>query len=156
SHPNIVSVYDFGRTPDGAFYYAMEYLSGIDLQRLVVEDGPQPAGRVLPILIQAAEALAEAHAYGLIHRDIKPANLILEGGTRHPDRVKIFDFGLVKRADEDVGRSEDLAMSRNMLLGTPLYMAPEAITDSASVDARADLYALGAVAYFLLTGEAVF
>jgi len=151
SHPNIVSVYDFGRTPEGSFYYAMEFLCGVDLQRLVEEQGPQPVPRVVAILTQAADALAEAHAVGLVHRDVKPANMILCDHDRHPDRLKVFDFGLVKHAASDPGASHDGALT-----GTPLYMSPESISAPESMDARADLYALGAVGYFLLTGKPVF
>jgi serine/threonine-protein kinase len=150
SHPNTVSIYDFGRTPDGVFYYAMEYLEGLDLGQLVDEDGPQPEGRVVHILEQVLGALAEAHAVGLIHRDIKPSNVILceRGGL--PDVAKVVDFGLVK----ELGVPDDVTRD-NALVGTPLYLAPEAIRSS-SVDARSDLYSLGAVAYFLLTGTRVF
>lgn len=151
SHPNIVSVYDFGRTPEGSFYYAMEFLCGIDLQRLVTDHGPQPPERVLPMLVQAADALAEAHAVGLVHRDVKPANMILCNSERHPDRLKMFDFGLVKSMGPDVTISHE-----NALTGTPLYLSPEAIKAPDSIDGRADLYALGAVGYFLLTGKPVF
>jgi serine/threonine-protein kinase len=150
SHPNTVSIYDFGRTPDGVFYYAMEYLEGLDLGQLVEEDGPQPSGRVLHILKQVLGALAEAHAVGLIHRDIKPSNIILceRGGL--PDVAKVVDFGLVK----ELGVPDDISRD-DALVGTPLYLAPEAIR-SPAVDARSDLYSLGAVAYFLLTGTRVF
>jgi tRNA A-37 threonylcarbamoyl transferase component Bud32 len=149
SHPNTVSIYDFGRTPDGVFYYAMEYLEGLDLDQLVGEDGPQPEGRVIHILGQILGALEEAHAVGLIHRDIKPSNIILceRGGL--PDVAKVVDFGLVKQ----LGAPDDV--TRDTLVGTPLYLAPEAI-QSSTVDARSDLYSLGAVAYFLLTGTRVF
>jgi serine/threonine-protein kinase len=150
SHPNTVSIYDFGRTPDGVFYYAMEYLEGVNLDQLVREDGPQPEGRVVHILGQVLGALAEAHAVGLIHRDVKPSNVILcqRGGL--PDVAKVVDFGLVK----ELGTPGDVTRDE-ALVGTPLYLAPEAIR-SADVDSRADLYSVGAVAYFLLTGEHVF
>src|SRR6185503_18587042 len=106
SHPNIVSVYDFGRTPEGSFYYAMEFLSGLDLHRIVASSGPMPPGRVLRILGQAADALAEAHAVGLVHRDIKPANMILCDGERRPDHLKVFDFGLVKQLNTATAESQ--------------------------------------------------
>jgi serine/threonine-protein kinase len=155
THPNTVSIYDFGRTPEGTFYYAMEYLDGLDLQTLVDGDGPQPPGRVAQLLSQVCGALAEAHGVGLIHRDVKPANIILceRGGT--PDVVKVLDFGLVKQ----LGLAESVATSAsavNHIIGTPLYLSPEAITNPQGVDGRSDLYALGAVGYMLLTGAPPF
>lgn len=153
SHANIVSVYDFGRSATGAFYYAMEYVDGIDLEHLVLRDGPQVPGRVLRILRQATDALAEAHAAGLVHRDIKPSNMILTPHGRHGEQIKLVDFGLVKEVA--TGR-ETLASDVFAVKGTPLYMAPETITQAAPVDARTDLYSLGAVGYFLLTGAPVF
>ena len=152
THPNTVAVYDFGHTEGGIFYYAMELLDGISLHALVERDGPQPSGRVIHILTQLASALAEAHAIGLVHRDVKPANVFLceRGGI--PDFVKVLDFGLVKHA----GRTDPNLSRRDAIAGTPHYMAPESITDPDSVDARVDIYALGAVGYFLLTGTTVF
>jgi eukaryotic-like serine/threonine-protein kinase len=155
SHPNIIAVYDFGRSAKGVFYYAMEYLDGVDLELLVREDGAQPPARVLGILRQAADALAEAHAVGLIHRDVKPANMILCDGPRRSDNVKLVDFGLVKNVGGGTvgsGLVSDVAVLR----GTPLYMAPEAISEPEHIDGRTDLYALGAVGYFLLMGRPVF
>jgi serine/threonine-protein kinase len=150
SHPNTVTVFDYGRTPDGVFYYAMEYLEGLGLDQLVAADGPQTPGRVVHILRQVLEALAEAHGVGLVHRDVKPGNIILceRGGL--PDVAKVVDFGLVKDLEAEGDVTHDAA-----LVGTPLYLAPEAIRAPAA-DARADLYSLGAVAYFLLTGQHVF
>jgi hypothetical protein len=154
AHPNTIAIYDYGRTLDGVFYYAMEYLDGLSLERLVHEHGPQPAGRVVQIVAQVAEALGEAHALGLIHRDIKPANIMLCDRGGIPDLVKVLDFGLVK--DLEGASPETLQLTgTTSLTGTPLYMSPEAITHR-DLDGRADLYALGAVAYFLLTGTPPF
>jgi tRNA A-37 threonylcarbamoyl transferase component Bud32 len=154
THPNTISIYDYGRSPDGVFYYAMEYLDGIDLQKLVDGAGAQPSAIVAHILEQVCGALSEAHAAGLIHRDIKPANVILceRGGT--PAVAKVVDFGLVKALESADGAPE--ATSAQSLVGTPLYMSPEAIRSPDRVDARSDLYAVGAVGYFLVTGQHVF
>ncbi len=152
NHPNTIAIYDYGRTPEGVFYYAMEYLDGIDLQRLVDTYGPQPAGRVIYILRQVCGSLYEAHSMGLVHRDIKPANIMLNRRGGEGDVVKVLDFGLVKaREEQHGGRQENESMA-----GTPLYMSPEAIQLPNSVDACSDLYAVGAVGYFLLTGHPVF
>jgi hypothetical protein len=153
AHPNTVIVYDYGRTPDGIFYYAMEYLNGVTLDALVAAEGAQPPGRVVQILSQAAGALAEAHGVGLIHRDIKPANIMLcdRGGA---PVVKVFDFGLAKKID--AGPDQVALTSATAITGTPLYMAPESITRPDDVDARIDIYALGAVGYFLLTASPPF
>jgi predicted Ser/Thr protein kinase len=152
THPNTVAVFDYGRTPDGVFYYAMEYLDGISLQDLVRDFGVQSAKRVVHILLQTCGALEEAHSYGLVHRDIKPANIMLTERGRVPDVVKVLDFGLVKET-KHLGPG---VSSVDTILGTPHYMAPEAILDPTKVTSRTDLYALGATAYFLLTGEHVF
>jgi serine/threonine-protein kinase len=150
SHPNTVAIFDYGRTPDGIFYYAMEYLDGVDLESLVQLHGPQSPARVVHILKQVCGSLGEAHESGLIHRDIKPANILLcqRGGL--PDVAKVVDFGLVKDLEEAQGITQ-----ADTLTGTPLYLAPEAIRGE-EVDGRADLYALGAVGYFLLAGRNVF
>ncbi|MEQ9501224.1 MAG: serine/threonine-protein kinase [Deltaproteobacteria bacterium] len=152
-HPNSVSIYDYGRTPDGQFYYAMEYVEGFTLEELVELDGPVPAGRVVHILLQAARAIAEAHTMGLVHRDIKPANIMLCVRANTPDTVKVLDFGLVKAIDDPVA---DGLTNANVVVGTPSFLAPEAITDPDDVGAPSDVYALGAVGYFLLTGRDVF
>jgi len=153
SHPNTVSIYDYGRTPDGVFYYAMEYLDGINLEDLVRRYGAQPAGRVVAILDQVCAALAEAHGRGLVHRDIKPANIILTERGGEPDVAKVVDFGLVNQPGAD---DPGATAAGNVLTGTPLYMAPETMTMRGSSDPRTDLYALGAVAYYLLSGHPVF
>ena len=156
SHPSTVAIFDYGRTPQGVFYYAMEYLDGLNLEQLVRADGPQPPARVVHILRQVCGALAEAHDVGLIHRDVKPANIILSERGGVPDVAKVVDFGLVKSL-ETAGSPVNIEVtSANVLVGTPLYMSPEAIGGDAALDGRSDLYALGAVGYFLLTGTPVF
>lgn len=153
THPNTVAVFDFGRTPDGIFYYVMEYLDGITLQDLVDGTGPLPPARVVHVLRQLCGALIEAHATGLVHRDIKPANLMLCVRGLVSDHLKVLDFGLVK----DPSESDNVSVTNAAaLIGTPSYMAPESIMDPTSVGAAADLYSVGAVAYFLLAGEPVF
>ena len=151
-HPNTISIFDYGRTAEGVFYYVMEYLDGLDLQRLVDQYGPLDPVRAIHILAQISGALTEAHALGLIHRDIKPANVVLTDRPDEPDVVKVVDFGLVKR----FGGGLDESAAGDSITGTPLYMAPEAISQPDTVDGRSDLYAVGAVAYFLLTGQHVF
>jgi eukaryotic-like serine/threonine-protein kinase len=151
--PHTISIYDYGRTPDGLFYYVMEYLDGIDLEQLVAEGGPVPPGRAVRVLRQVCAALAEAHGIGLIHRDIKPANILLCERGGFPDIAKVLDFGLVR---EITGAGDPRLTAENVLHGTPQYLAPEAIRKMESIDARSDIYALGAVAYFLLTGTEVF
>jgi eukaryotic-like serine/threonine-protein kinase len=151
THPNTVAVYDYGRTPEGLFYYAMEFLGGIDLDQLVRQFGPQPEGRVIHVLRQICGSLAEAHRIGLIHRDIKPANVVLtlRGGVC--DVVKVLDFGLVKSLDGNM----DTKTARSVV-GTPHFMPPEAVQKPETVDLRGDLYAVGAVGYWLLTGKTLF
>jgi len=154
SHPNTISVYDFGRTPEGSLYYAMEYLEGEDLQKLVDRTGPQPAARVAHLLAQICSALVEAHGRGLLHRDIKPANVFLcDGGDVH-DTIKVLDFGLIK----EFGRNTRDARGTEIhaVVGTPTYMPPEAVTAPETMDGRSDLYAVGALGYFLLTGAPPF
>jgi serine/threonine-protein kinase len=153
SHPNTVEIFDFGRTRDGLFYYAMEYLDGLTVGEIVARDGFLPVARTIHILRQVCAALAEAHAKGVVHRDIKPENIMVcrYGGAY--DHVKILDFGLVKHVAEK--HSRDLTRSLR-ILGTPLYMAPERLRNPADVDARVDIYALGAVAFLMLTGKKLF
>jgi serine/threonine protein kinase len=155
THPNTIQVYDYGHTPDGVFYYAMEYLRGLNLHDLVARYGPQPEGRVVNILAQVCDSLAEAHALGLIHRDIKPGNIFLceRGGI--PDCVKVLDFGLVR--DYRAGTIEATAPdSGHVIEGTPWFTPPEAISGSGQTDPRSDLYSVGALGYHLLTGQYIF
>ncbi len=154
THPNIISIYDFGRTEDGAFYYAMEHLEGMDLQEIVSATGPWQAARVIHVLRQACGALDEAHGSGLLHRDIKPSNIFLCPKRGERDVVKLLDFGLVK--DLRHSRSPSLRTRANTLVGTPHYMSPELIASRDEADPRSDIYALGAVGYYLLTGAPPF
>jgi serine/threonine-protein kinase len=156
THPNTVAIYDYGRTPDGVFYYAMELLDGLNLEQLVQQYGPQPDGRVIHILRQVCRALGEAHSAGLIHRDIKPANIILTTRGGEADVAKVVDFGLVTRLDMGDPAVSATIDAAPVLAGTPLYFSPEAITAPDQVDARSDLYALGAVGYLLVTGQRLF
>lgn len=153
THPNTVTIYDYGRTADGVLYYAMELLDGATLEEVVEVDGPQLPARVVHILEQVAGALGEAHAIGLIHRDVKPANIVLcrQGGEL--DVAKVVDFGLVKELDKQHPTS---VSQEGTISGTPLYMAPEMLTENNAASPRSDIYALGAVGYYLLTGEHVF
>jgi eukaryotic-like serine/threonine-protein kinase len=153
SHPNTIALYDYGRTPDGLFYYAMEYLEGLSLGQLLQQHGPLPEGRVIHVLRQVCDSLTEAHVLGLVHRDIKPQNIFLTRRGGIPDFIKVLDFGIVK-AHNLPGELELTAA--NATLGTPLYMSPEAVKGSEKVDARSDLYSLASVGYELLTGETVF
>jgi serine/threonine protein kinase len=152
-----VQLYDFGVAEDGRLYYVMELLDGLDLDSLVRQYGPLPAERVVHLLRQACSALADAHANGLVHRDIKPANLVVSRAGTTFDFLKVLDFGLVKldsprRTDQDaIQLSGEDGWS-----GTPGYMAPEVVLGAADTDHRVDLYALGCVAYWLLTGKMVF
>ena len=153
SHPNVVEIYDYGRSTEGLFYYAMEYLDGINLGELVTREGSVPVARAVHILHQVCAGLAAAHAAGLVHRDVKPENIMLCRRGAEPDVVKILDFGMVKRIDADHSRN----LTRGLrILGTPMYMAPERLRNPADVDTRADIYALGAVAFYMLSGRKIF
>jgi serine/threonine-protein kinase len=152
--PHTVEIYDFGVTADHTLYLVMELLDGIDLESLARQYGPVPAARVVHVLSQVCESLEEAHACGLVHRDIKPANIHLGRLGLRYDFVKVLDFGLVKAMAES-GGAQSLATADGLLLGTPAYMAPE-LALGETVDGRADLYALGCVAYYLLTGRVIF
>lgn len=150
--PNTVAVYDYGVTSEGLFFYVMEYLDGMTLAQLVQKQGPLPSGRVIHFLVQACLSLTEAHASGLIHRDLKPENLMIcrRGGV--PDTLKVLDFGLARVVSKQLEKNR----TTGTLAGTPRYMPPEAIIPGEILDSRSDLYSLGAVGYYLLTGQPVF
>ncbi len=151
-HPNTVEIYDFGRTADGIFYYAMEYLDGYDLARLIEVAGQLPPGRIVHIMQQVCLSLREAHRAGLIHRDIKPMNIILCARGGEFDAVKVVDFGLVK----DVAVPDRGMTAMNVIPGTPPYIAPERLKSNAAIDGRVDIYALGAVGFNMLTARQPF
>jgi hypothetical protein len=152
-HPNTVTIYDYGRSENGTFYYAMELLDGVTLGEVMEADGRISESRVVHIMRQCAMALHEAHTMGLVHRDIKPNNIMLtqQGGAH--DVTKVLDFGLVKNVGSAVDASKTLSEA---IKGTPPFMSPEQIFEPQSIDGRSDLYALGAVGYYLLTGRFVF
>ena len=150
-----MNIYDFGTTADGTFYYVMELLEGFDLETLVTRFGPVPVERAVHILTQASHSLAEAHQGGLIHRDVKPANVYVCRYGLDWDFVKVLDFGLVKNAQLPTEDGKPLTVA-GVIAGTPGYMAPEMGLGNPDVDWRADIYALGAVGYWLLTGKPVF
>ena len=153
SHPNTIEIYDYGHIDDGTFYYVMEYLPGISLQDLVTKYGPLAAGRAIYLFRQVCAGLAEAHSLGLVHRDLKPANIFVAVRGGESDVAKVLDFGLVKLTNDDSGVE---LTSEQRVSGTPLYMAPEQATGDRSLDARADIYALGCMLYFVLTGQPPF
>ncbi len=153
--PHTIDLFDYGVTDDGAFYYAMELLDGFDLKTLVERFGPMPVERAVHLLVQVCHSLAEAHASGLVHRDITPANIFVCRYGRDVDFVKVLDFGLVKpeagAAEHDPGVTH-----ADRVGGTPAYMSPEQALGQRQIDGRADIYALGCVAYWLVTGSLVF
>lgn len=149
THPNTVEIYDYGRTPDGVFYFAMEYVEGASLEEAVQATGAMPSARVVRLLEQAAGSLSEAHRRNLVHRDIKPSNLMLCERGGDFDTLKVLDFGLVRNLSEANKEGGGLT-------GTPLYLAPETILDPDGFVPESDVYALGATAYFLLTGRPPF
>jgi serine/threonine-protein kinase len=152
--PHTIRLYDFGETRAGTFYFVMELLDGLDLETLVRRFGPVPPARVVELLRQTCHSLGEAHERGLIHRDVKPANIYLCRLGREYDFMKVLDFGLVKY-DEDQSILDTIKTNTEMTTGTPAYMSPE-MANGEPIDRRADLYALGCVAYWLLTGNLVF
>jgi len=153
SHPNTVDIYDYGRAEDGTYYYVMEYLPGLNLAELVERHGPLPPARAVYLLRQVCGALREAHAAGLIHRDIKPSNIFAARRGGVEDVAKLLDFGLVRPAA--TARVAHLS-GEGEILGTPLFMSPEQATGAQELDERSDIYSLGAVAYYLLTGRPPF
>src|SRR5207249_2684079 len=152
-HPNTIEIYDYGRAEDGTYYYVMEYLPGLNLEELVERHGPLSAARAVYLLRQVCQALREAHAAGLIHRDIKPSNIFAARRGGMDDVAKLLDFGLVRPAA--TARVPHLSRE-GVILGTPLFMSPEQATGGRELDERTDIYSLGAVAYFLLTGRPPF
>jgi serine/threonine-protein kinase len=151
THPNTVQIFDYGRSEDGMFYYVMEYLPGLTLDRIVAENGPLPFPRVIYLLRQLCGALSEAHAIGLIHRDIKPSNVMAcRRGLCH-DVVKLLDFGLVATPEKNAQGGP----RGGAVVGTPAYMSPEQAAGK-EIDARSDIYSLGCLAYFLLTARTPF
>lgn len=148
-HPNTIEIYDYGRTADGQFYYVMEYLRGMDLTELVTRFGPMSPARVIYLIRQVCSGLNEAHEQGMIHRDIKPSNIYVACRGGECDVAKVLDFGLVRQVAETP--DEKLTAERRVS-GTPAFMAPEQAMGLANLDARVDIYALGCVAYYMLTG----
>ncbi len=154
SHWNSIDIYDYGRTEDGTFYYVMEYLPGRNVAELVRRHGPLPAERVIYLLRQICDALTEAHTMGLIHRDIKPANIFSSHRGGYHDVAKLLDFGLVKPISEDADETQ--LTQDGAITGSPAYMSPEQAMGDEQCDARTDIYSLGAVAYYMLTGRPPF
>ncbi len=153
SHPNTVEIFDYGRTEDGSYYYVMEYLPGLTLSELVAQHGPLPPARAVYLLRQVCMALREAHDAGLIHRDIKPSNIIAARLGGMDDVAKLLDFGLVRTATPVLATE---LSDEGQILGTPLFMSPEQAMGRHELDVRSDIYSLGAVAYYLLTGQPPF
>ncbi len=154
--PHTVELWDFGVAADGRFYYVMELLDGLDLHTLVKRHGPLPAERAVHFLRQVCHSLAEAEAHGLVHRDIKPANIfVCRYGGDH-DFVKVLDFGIVKLAHGTSAGADEIETQAHMLRGTPAFIAPEQVLSRGVIDSRADIYSIGCVVYWLLTGELVF
>jgi eukaryotic-like serine/threonine-protein kinase len=153
--PHTIELYDFGLAKDGTFYYVMELLEGFDLETLIERFGPVPAERAIHLLIQVCDSLGEAHAEGLIHRDIKPANVYVCRHGREVDFVKVLDFGMVKSQREGDDTETKLTADQ-AVCGTPAFMAPEQVLGSRFVDGRTDLYAVGCLAYWSITGQLVF
>jgi serine/threonine-protein kinase len=153
--PHTIQLFDFGMADDGTFYYAMELLDGLDADALVRRTGPMPSERAIHVLRQVCHSLSEAESRGLVHRDIKPANIFLCRYGEDYDFVKVLDFGIVKAAQDSAETGAALTLE-NVVHGTPAFIAPEQALGGSVLDGRADIYATGCVAYWLLTGELVF
>lgn len=153
-HPNTVEIYDYGRAEDGTFYYVMEYLPGMSLEEIVTRHGPLPVGRVIHVLRQVCSALREAHRLGLVHRDIKPSNIIVFPHGNPFDQAKVLDFGLVHSLTDEIDPTAKITRE-GLIVGTPEYMSPEQASGGV-LDGRSDLFSVGSVAYFLLTGKEAF
>jgi serine/threonine-protein kinase len=154
SHWNTIEIFDYGRTEDGTFYYVMEYLPGLSLADLVDKHGPLPPARAIHLLVQTCDALAEAHSHGLIHRDLKPGNIFSAQRGGFHDVAKLLDFGLAKPVSAD---SDSIQLTQEgSITGSPLFMSPEQALGDSEPDARSDIYSMGAVAYYLLTGSPPF
>ena len=154
THPNTVQIYDYGRATDGTFFYAMEYLPGTSLEQLVAREGALPPARACGFLIQLCGALREAHNLGLIHRDIKPSNVIICDRGDIPDVVKLLDFGLVTTTA--VPLDTERLTQHGMLVGTPEFMSPEQCSGEEQLTPASDIYSLGALGYFMLSGTSPF
>jgi serine/threonine-protein kinase len=154
SHPNIVTIYDYGNAADGTFFFVMEYLAGKTLDDLVMRFGPMAPSRAIRLLIQICGALRQAHNLGFIHRDIKPANIIVLENDARNETAKLLDFGLAK----DINRSHTNTSltQEGAVAGTPAFMSPEQASGQGRLDVQSDIYSLGAVAYFLLSGRPPF
>lgn len=150
THPNTISIYDFGRNEDGLFYYAMEYIDGGHIGQLVEFDGAIPAGRCIYLIRQLCFALREAHLAGVVHRDIKPQNVMLCDRGGEPDFIKLVDYGLVKAFAPGIS---DITSQTNIIIGTPRFMAPERLQSPWLADPRVDIYSIGGLLYFMLTAE---
>jgi tRNA A-37 threonylcarbamoyl transferase component Bud32 len=153
THPNTIDIFDLGTTPEGSFYCVMEFLAGRTLEDIVRSGGPLPAHRAINILRQIAGSLNEAHERGLVHRDIKPSNIMLCDQVGIPDFVKVLDFGLARTVERSTGSD---VTQLGFVAGTPLYLAPERLTDPTTIDQRSDIYSFGAVGYYLLTGRHIY
>lgn len=153
THPNTIEIMDYGRERENTFFYAMEYLAGMNLQELVDRFGPLASERCVHILMQVCGSLSEAHARGIVHRDVKPGNIFLTDRGGMHDFVKVLDFGMSKKVES---RADPSLTQPGIVFGTPFYIAPESVLKPESVDARADIYGLGAVAYYMLTGQPPF